>query len=184
VKQYVTSWLQPHNTNNFAVFRKHLASKGFAADGNVKQHATSWLQPHNTNNFAVFRKYLAGKGFAADGNAEQYVTSWLQPHNTNNFNIRAQAVLSYGVLKVYMSAVTRWASGVYHLLPTSHVYVDIRIKLPTSVCSGILLKLSCTFSCVVKGMNRISWFKFEIWKLIKIRWELISDLSSKHREKD
>jgi hypothetical protein len=36
VKQYVTSWLQPHNINHFAVLRKQQAGKGFAADGNVK----------------------------------------------------------------------------------------------------------------------------------------------------
>jgi len=83
-----------------------------------------------------------------------------------------------------MSAVAPWKSGVYRLLPTSHVSVDIRIKLSTSGCSGVLLKFTCTFSCVVKGMKRTSWFKFGIWKLMEIRWELNSDLSSKHREKD
>jgi hypothetical protein len=31
------------------------------------------------------------------------------------------------------------------------------ILLPATGCSGILLKLTCTSSCVVNGMNRISW---------------------------
>jgi len=39
-----------------------------------------------------------------------------------------------------MSMVAIWRSDVYHLLPTCHVYIKVRIKFPASDC---LLPLFC-----------------------------------------
>jgi len=39
-----------------------------------------------------------------------------------------------------MPMVAKWRSDVYHLLPTCHVYIKVRIKFPASDC---LLSLFC-----------------------------------------
>jgi hypothetical protein len=64
-------------------------------------------------------------------------------------------------------------SGVYHLLQTCSVYIDIRMKLSTSGCSYILFKAVCTCSCVIKDRNRISGFEFRVLKLREMRREQI-----------
>ena len=92
-------------------------------------------------------------------------------------------MLSYGVLNVQMSAAAPLKSGVYHLLPTCHVYIDIRLTLSASGCRDISLKAACTCSCVTKDRNRISVFKFEIWKLREMRREQKSDLSPRGRRR-
>ena len=58
---------------------------------------------------------------ASDAYVKQAVTSWPQTIDTDFFYTRILAkVIMWD--KSFRSVLTTWKSGVYHLLPTTHVY--------------------------------------------------------------
>ena len=100
---------------------------------------------HSHDNFHLFvylNKYLPGSRLVKDAEVKQAVTSCLKTLDIDFFHARTKALVPQRQ-KCLMSVVNTWRSGVYHLLPMRHVYIEVRIKLPVSVC----LVLYCFTSC-------------------------------------
>jgi hypothetical protein len=74
---------------------------------------------------------MSGSRLEKDAEMKQAVTFWLQTLDTDFFHASTKALVSQWQ-KCLMLLVNTWRSGVYHLLPMRHVYIEVRIKLPVS----------------------------------------------------
>ena len=79
--------------------------------------------------FGPLKKHLAGKRFATYADVRQTVNSWTDI--AHRFFTRRYINLAT-VGKMLMSVVTTSKSGVYHVLPMCHVYIEDTIMFSAS----------------------------------------------------